>query len=101
MLNQETMSCETNRLDMFAFSIMTKGLATCSWKVVILSVVILMSVASSISSFASISSNTQFAASNVVSSSALRVASTRGMIAVKSILHAWRAQLNLATCGRV
>ena len=68
MLNEETVSCET----MFAFSIVMKVLATCSWKVV-LSVVILMSVSSSTSSFASVSSNTQFAAGNVASSSALRV----------------------------
>ena len=76
----KTMSCETNRLEMFAFSIVTKGLASRSWKVAMVSVVILMSVASSISSFASISSNTQFAAGNVTSSSVWRVASTRGVI---------------------
>ena len=100
MLNEETMSCEANRLDMFAFSIVTKGLATCSWKVVMFSVVISMLVVSSISSFASISSNTQFAAGNVTLSSVLRVASTRGVITVRSILSAWRALLNLETYGR-
>ena len=41
-------------------------------------------VAFSISSFASISSNTQFVAGNVTLSSVLRVASTRGMILVSS-----------------
>ena len=36
---------------------------------------------------------------HVTSSNVLRVASTRGVIPVKSILSPWGALLNLATCG--
>ena len=73
---------------MFAFSSVMKGLATCSWKVVMISAVISMLVAPSFSLFASISSNTRFGAVNVTLLSVLRVAPTRGVIAVRSILSA-------------
>ena len=68
MLNEETTSCETNWLDIFTFNIVTKGFPTCSWKEEMISVVILTSVAASRSSFASSSSNTQFAVGSVTSS---------------------------------
>ena len=97
------MLCERNQLGMFAFSIVTKGLTTCEGtcplKAVMLSVVISIIVAFSISFFASINANIQFAAGSVTLSSVLRVASTRGVVAVRSIPSACRALLNVATCG--
>ena len=95
MLNEKMTSCETNRLNIFFFKKVMNGLATLSLKEVTLSVVILMSVAASKSSFVSSNSNTQFTAGNMASSSVLSVASTRGEIAVTSIFTAWRDLLNL------
>ena len=95
MLNEETTSCETNRLDILFFNVVIKGLATLSCKEVMLSVVILMSVAAFKSSSVSSNSNTQFAACNMASSSINK----RGN-SCQIIFSAWRDLLNLATCGR-